>query len=125
MQGEPLKAVEALGDFPRAPAVNPEGGAAPGVEIHGRRGVEGPPLRLEIAAIPVEHEVLAPDPAALGGEDALSLHGGGNEGHFRHAALLDPCKHQAGVARLQRQGSHRSALLRQCSLSIERPQVVQ
>ena len=43
---------------------------------------------------------LRPDAAAFVDEDALALHGGGDECGFRHAAVFVPGEHQAGETRL-------------------------
>jgi hypothetical protein len=120
-----VQAVEALRDLARAAAVDAERGAATRIEVHAGRGVEGAPLGLEIAAITGEHEVLPADAAALRGEDALALHGGGDEGHFRHAALLHAGEHQPGVTRFQGQGGHRAAFIGELPAGVQGTQIVE
>src|SRR5690606_22915640 len=102
-----------LSDLPRSTPVDAERRATFRVELHRRGGIEGPPLRFEIASVTGKHEILPPDPTFLRGEDPLALHRGRDESHLRHATLFDARQHQPGVTRLQRERGHRPTLSRE------------
>ena len=97
--GQRAQAVEALGGFAGAAGEDAELAAALRVEVHRLGGFEGAPFAGEIRVVVGKQEILAADAAAFVSEHPLALHGGGDEGGFRHAAVFVAGEHQPGKPR--------------------------